>query len=290
MNAPPFPLNPTIGARFGNWMWNGSMWVCTPASGVRVNTVVFRAPGPYMPSAGLVTAVVEAVGGGGGGAGIFLPTADYAGSGGGGGSGGYSKSTLAAALVLGGVNVVIGQGGAVSEIVGAAPAGTATSFGAMVVANGGGGGISATTTSWGGGGVGASPGVGDLTFPGSTGQSGYLLTPPIAIGEIGIEAGSGAPSFFGGGVRGGGNQGTTQPGPSAFANSGAGGAGAWQNWVSVATATAGGAGGSGICIVTEYCWADSGDSGCDSFNVNARVAVEGQGGWSPHAGQGGWDD
>lgn len=270
----PFPPNPAPGQSFGNWVWSGDRWVCTQSVGVRLISQIFRASAPYMPSPGLVTAVVECIGGGGGGAGIFLPTAAYAGSGGGGGSGGYSKSTLAAALVLGGVNIVIGQGGSVSEIVGAAPPGTPTSFGGMVVANGGGGGISATTSSWGGGGVGAAPGVGDLAMPGSTGQSGYLLTPPIAIGEIGIEAGSGAPSFFGGGVRGGGNQGTTAPGPSAYANSGAGGAGAWQNWVTVTQATPGGAGGSGICIVTEYCWSDTGDGGSVCCPPGARV------GWS----------
>ena len=268
----PFPPNPAPGQSFGNWVWSGDRWVCTQSVGVRLISQIFRASAPYMPSPGLVTAVVEAIGGGGGGAGIFLPTAAYAGSGGGGGSGGYSKSTLAAALVLGGVNIVIGQGGSVSEIVGAAPPGTPTSFGGMVVANGGGGGISATTSSWGGGGVGAAPGVGDLAMPGSTGQSGYLLTPPIAIGEIGIEAGSGAPSFFGGGVRGGGNQGTTAPGPSAYANSGAGGGGGASNQ---ATATStGGPGGSGICIVTEYCWSDTGDGGSVCCPPGARV------GWS----------
>lgn len=226
-------------------------------AGMKLVVQVFRTAGVYMPSPGLVAAVVETVGGGGGGAGIFLPAATYAGSGGGGGSGGYSRATLAAALVLGGVSVTIGQGGAVSEIVGAAPSGTATSFGAMCVANGGGGGISATTSSWGGGGAGAHSGIGDIAMPGSTGQSGYLLTPAITAGSIGMEAGSGAPSFYGGGVRGGGNEGTTAPGPSGAPNSGAGGAGAWQNWVAVAVATPGGAGGSGICIVTELCMLNS---------------------------------
>lgn len=232
--------------------WISRGLVSTPA-GFLINERVFAATGQWAPMPGLplVSLLVECVGGGGGGAGIFLPTALYAGSGGGGGSGGYSRIMLPASVVVGGVAVTIGQGGGPSEVVGTAPNGTPTSFGSMCVANGGFGGVSATTTSWGGGGQPGVPGVGDIAMAGNTGSSGYLLT-GVAAGSIGMEAGGGAPSFFGGGVRGGGNQGTTAPGKNAPANSGAGGAGAWQNWVSVSVATPGGAGGTGICIVTEF--------------------------------------
>lgn len=272
-NAPPFPLNPTTGERFGQWVWNGAQWVCAPANGVQIVVQVFRASGPYMPSSGLVTAVVECVGGGGGGAGVYLPSNAYAGAGGGGGSGGYSRIALPAALVAGGVQVTIGQGGAVSEIVGEAPAGTATTFGALCVANGGQGGVSATISTWGAGGAGALPGTGDIAMPGNFGASGYFTD--LAAGSLGMEAGGGAPSVFGGGVRGGGNQGASAPGVSAAPNTGAGGSGAWQNWVTVSTAAPGGGGASGICLVTEYCWAFTGDNDClnPPINVNARVAV-----------------
>jgi hypothetical protein len=287
MNAPcppipAFPLNPTVGQRYLNYVWNGVRWVCSPAKGIITNQVVFLASAPYQPSPGLVSATVRCIGGGGGGAGVFLPNNTYAGAGGGGGSGGYSEIILAAALLAGGVVVTIGAGGAASEIVGAAPSGEPTSFGAFCIANGGGGGFSATTSTWGSGGLGAAPGVGTIAFPGNTGESGYLLI-GIPVGEIGIEAGAGAPSALGGGVRGGGNQGTTQPGPSAYPNTGSGGAGAWQNWATVSIATAGGAGGSGICIVNEQIWADTfNDCGCDDGQMlPARV------GWCP---PGGWQE
>jgi hypothetical protein len=274
-----------VGDRFGSWVWNGSQWVVSQLQGLVINVQAFTASGMYVPSPGLAYAVVEAVGGGGGGAGVFLPDATKAACGGGGGSGGYSRKLLPGGLVLGGVNVTIGAGGAVSEIVGAAPAGTATTFGGFVVANGGGGGISATTTTWGAGGAGAAKGVGDIAMPGNWGESGFLIT--TAIGTVGIEAGAGASSFYGGGVRGGGNQGTTQPGPSAQPNTGAGGAGAWQNWVSVATATAGGAGGSGLCAVTEFCIVPSStgaSAGCDGMAPLDQCVGWGPNVWPPPGG------
>ena len=104
-----------------------------PTAGTRIVLTAFRASGPYQPSPGLVTAVVECWGGGGGGGSVTWLAATIGEGGGGGGSGGYSKKTLAAALVLGGVAVTVaGQ---------AAPGanGTVTSFGAFCVANGGSG-------------------------------------------------------------------------------------------------------------------------------------------------------
>lgn len=269
---PPFPSNPAIGERFGTWVWNGSQWVMAPLTPITVNVQVFKASGTYTPSPGLAYATVECLGGGGGGAGVYLPTAAYAGCGGGGGAGGYSKVTLAGALVASGVAVTIGQGGAMSEIAGQAPGGTATSFGSFCVANGGNGGISATTTTWGAGGGGGAAGVGDIAMPGNSGESGYLLT-NITAGNIGIEGGAGASSFYGGGVRGGGNFGTTDPGISAGANTGAGGSGAFQNWVAVSTATPGGAGGSGLCVVTEFCYLATAGSGATAQTGQAYPAA-----------------
>jgi hypothetical protein len=45
----------------------------------------------------------------------------------------------------------------------------------------------------------------------------------------------------------------------------------------------GGAGGAGICIVTEYCWADAIDDGCGCGPGGARVAITGSPqGWQGH--------
>lgn len=253
MNAPCFPI--------------------TPTTGVRVITQVFRVSGPYMPSPGLVTAVVEAVGGGGGGAGVGGLAATQAGSGGGGGSGGYSRIALAASLLIGGVSVAVGSGGAATN--GGAP-GSATSFGALCVANGGFGGQPATPTEWGGGGLGANPGIGDVAFPGNWGGNGFLIT-GLPAESVGMEAGMGAASVFGGSTRGGFNPGLETPGVAAAPNTGAGGTGGWSSWFAQGgLAVPGGAGGSGICIVTEYCTLTGGGGcGCGSGFGPARVAYSG---------------
>ena len=175
MNAPVFPANPEIGARWQNWVWNGARWVCNPMAGMQVIQTVMTASGPYQPSPGLVTVVVETLGGGGGGGGAVgdqatPSTNGWMMGGGGGASGGYSRSALAASLVLGGVVVTIGQGGpggsGVPPFNGAA--GTATSFGAFVVANGGPGGSSGDAgNQFGPGAPAAAVGIGQLALPGS---------------------------------------------------------------------------------------------------------------------------
>lgn len=281
MNAPPFPLNPTVGQRFGQWVWNGGRWVCSPATGVQVIIQTFTASGPYMPSPGLVTAVVECWGAGGAGGGVGEPSSNEALGGSGGGSGGYSKKALAAALVAGGVQVTIGVGGAYGPNSGKAPDGTATSFGALCVANGGIGGWamfpSVSDPEPGGG---APPGVGDVASPGATGAPGYWLvfTAPQTNYSSATQLGG---QINGGnaGLMLGANNGFA--GPSGAPNSGAGGAGATANQLSAPTSFAGGGGGSGLCVVTEYCWMDVVPDDCtDTVNMNARVTVDGRGGWS----------
>ena len=106
--SPPFPTNPNVGDTFCGWTWNGSMWVCTSAQFVKIQT--FLASGPYMPTPGLLGGVAECWGGGGcGGAAQAVGATDMVG-GGGGGSGGYSKTGFAAALVRGGVLVTDRRG------------------------------------------------------------------------------------------------------------------------------------------------------------------------------------
>ena len=279
MNAPPFPLNPTVGQRFGQWVWNGGRWVCSPATGVQVVTQVFTASGPYMPSPGLVSVVVETIGGGGGGGGPGQTQATEAIAAGGGGAGGYSRITLPAALVAGGVQVTIGAGGAGAlqpasgQPTNGGGTGGQTSFGAFCVSNGGtGGGL--------GPGIGAPEGVGEIVFAGAPGQGGFFFNFSEFVGTLWTVPGGSSP--YGGGPS------TTYvvvpgaaiSGVGVYPNSGAGGMGGASNMGPAGSGAAGGPGSSGICIVTEYCWMDVVPDDCtDTVNVNARVAVEGRGGW-----------
>jgi hypothetical protein len=269
-NFPPFPLNPVVGQRWLGWVWNGSQWVQTPATGMQVLTTVFNASGPYMPSPGLVSVTVECIGAGGGGGSATAPAATGTGAivgGGGGGSGGLSRKTLPASLVLGGVVVTVGAGGA-----GSAP-GTVTSFGALCVANGGGAGgnNNVSSAAFGNSGPGATPGVGDVAFPGSAGAAGTAVVMAAFLDTNG-QGGMGGWIYGGNMVRDTG-PGAANPGSAGAAGTGAGGQGGCCNQVaSTAGTQAGGAGGSGLCIVTEYCWADVApgeDCGCAP---GARVA------------------
>jgi hypothetical protein len=282
--APPpsgFPPNPGAGQSYGNWVFDGCRWVCTASVGVRVVTQIFRASAPYTPSPGLVTAVAETYGGGGGGgaAGPAGGTFNVL-AGGGGASGGYSRSTLAAALVLGGVNVTIGQGGAFGVAAAAGQSGGATSFGAMVVANGGGGGQSNNgSTTFGNGGIPAAPGVGDWAMPGAGGFAGALAS--IDVAEAQAAQGGMGGSILGGAASGFMLGGVGIPGTAGAPNTGAGGSGGVESDATPGSAQVGGAGGSGICIVTEYCWSDATDSGSACCPPGgARVANYGwQGGF-----------
>lgn len=268
MNAPPFPLNPSTGERFGQWVWNGAQWVCAPANGVQVLTTAFTASGAYMPSSGLVSVQVECWGGGGAGGAANTTNATIAVSGGGGGSGGYSKITLPAALVAGGVQVTIGAGGTASTQA------ASTTFGALCVANGGGAGTDDNgSTDFGDAGDGAPAGTGDIAFPGASGFCG------VTAGDVNSSTQGGL-----GGTMAGGNgvdlvgTGGYRIGRNGAPGTGAGGTGGVINHASVpggSLPVVGGLGGSGLCVVTEYCWAFTGDNDClnPPVNVNARVAV-----------------
>jgi hypothetical protein len=287
MNAPPFPPNPAVGQGFQSWVWNGSRWVCTAAPGIRIVTQVFPASAPYTPSPGLMSLVAETWGGGGGG-GACAQAPNTIGGGGGGGSGGYSRVTLAAALVLGGVNVTIGAGGFGGNPPDSSESlpGGATSFGSMCVANGGLGGISNNSgVSWGSPGPGAPVGVGSVVFPGNPGLPGTSTTVDPSDPFTNASNGAGGAIAGGGGLvtlvtSGVGAAGSPGLGP------GAGGSGAVINQASVGVLP-GGTGGNGMCIVTEYCWADAmDDGGCGCAPTGgARVAIGGPQDW-----QGGFDN
>lgn len=263
---PPFPANPSMGQRFGSWVWNGTMWVVTPVEGVIVTRTVFLASGTYTPAPGLTTALVECMGGGGGGGAVNanLPVL-YVVGGAGGGSGGYSRVMLAAALVAGGVQVTVGAGGASNTN------GHPTSFGAFCAANGGFG-ANQSQAQYGGvaGGAGGNltGAVGGQTLAGATGDNGLIQSLSVASSYA-----AGCPKggqMWGGNLTGEVGPGAATAGPASWANSGAGGGGACVNQFANQPQMLGGAGGSGFCAVTEYCFlpASSGASGgCD-----ARVA------------------
>lgn len=275
MNAPPFPLNPTTGERHGNWVWNGATWVCAPTTGIQVLVQVFGASGPYMPSPGLVSLTVEAWGGGGGGGGAIANPTFTAMGGGGGASGSYSRKTLPAALVMGGVQITIGEGGAGATAAGTyGQTGGTTTFGALCTAPGGGGGATADSTSSGYGGAPGPAGVGDIASIGNGGQTGGYALPGE---EVEVTAGMGGAAPAMGGAM---NVAATLNGTSVVTigpnggDPGAGGGGASS--ANSAASPAGGTGGSGAVVVTEFCWASaSGGDDCwnPPVNVNARVAV-----------------
>ena len=270
MNAPNFPLNPMVGQRWQQWVWNGARWVCSPATGVQVIRQVFTANGTYMPSPGLVSAQVDCLGAGGGG-GCAVGQATYLGSGGGGGSGGLSSIFLPATLVAGGVVVTVGVGGLGGIAPGLASAGSATSFGGLCVANGGVQGLGVGNGGMGDGGAGAAVGVGDVTFAGAAGESGNIVGTPAA-GSFAHSAAGG--QIFGGNGRGPNfGAGGILNGAAGHANSGCGGGGGSYNETTVDAN--GGNGGSGLCTVTEYCWADvvpGQDCGCPP-GASARIPL-----------------
>lgn len=285
MNAPvsqPFPSNPAVGQTWQNWTWNGCTWVTNAAApALRVVTQVFTASAPYMPSAGLVSLMVECIGGGAGGGGAIasanLPTAPgWAMGGGGGGSGGYSRKILQQAQVLGGVVVTIGAGGlgGIGGQPGLSSDGQPTSFGALCVANGGLGAQNAYLPNnfWGAPGGRANPGIGDIAAPGSAGTMAIAFN-WVSGGADGVAiSGAGGASFFGG--QGQNWQATV--GQTARVNGQAGLLGSGGDGGVSGTSTTpgnGGDGGLGFCVVTEYCWADaaSGDPCCTG--AGARVAI-----------------
>jgi hypothetical protein len=257
MNALAFPAMRTgfPCAPGSTWSWQGT----------QVIMKVMKVSGLYMPSPGLVSVVAEAIGGGAGG-GAVGATTDVAQvlSAGGGGSGGYSRVALPAPIVVGGINVIIGDGGlggAQGTPAGNGGDGGATSFGAFCVANGGlGGGAFQIGTSGGAAGPEAPPGVGDLTFPGACGEAGFFdnYTTPLSFSAQGARGGW----IYGGTSAVQAMTGGYAPGAEAYPNTGAGGGGAIINQMGAGSTTSGGNGGSGICIVTEYCVSTSNMDGC----------------------------
>jgi hypothetical protein len=279
MNALPFPTNPLVGARYQNWVWNGSRWVCSPG-GMIVMTQTFRANAVYTPSPGLVTALAYTLGGGGGGGAAQGADATGVWAGGGGGCGSYSRKTIPAALVLGGVAVTIGEGGTGGVWSGtsaAAGTGGITSFGAFCISNGGAGGVGAGNGGGGQPGNGGAPGVGDLAWRGPSGTAGIIQVfgTPIEYEATGGIGGA----LFGGAIAASAGTGFEAAGISGDSGSGAGGGGGVIN--QNGAITSGGTGGSGMCWVDEYCWLAGADGDCGGGQPRGQARVSWPG-WRPH--------
>lgn len=210
---------------------------------ISVKTTVFTASGTYTPSANLISAIAEAIGGGGGGGGVNGTANSYF-SGGGGGSGAYARRVLTPAQIGASQAITIGMAGAGGPAGSGGGAGASTSLGSLVVATGGGGGGTGNA-----GGIGAAGGVvsgcvGDVIFAGAPGTAGVYNPLNTSIGNTG---GAGGSSAFGGG--GPPAIGAVNAGSNA-SNYGAGGGGAASN--GAGQNYPGGNGSNGVVIITEY--------------------------------------
>lgn len=246
---------------------------CSTMSGQRVITKVWTTAGtfPYQPSPGLISLIVECVGGGGGGGGtiatLATPTgAGWISGGGGGASGGYSRKSLSAADVLAGAVVTVAAGGLGGTAApGGGGPGGATSFGTLCVANGGNGGVAnGAAGDWGLGGGVAAIGLGDVASVGNAGQQGGAFYADFSNNELVnsiVIGGLGGESFFGGRrtstwCKPGGSDPASGTVPAATGSGGGGGCSGLSTLPAI-----GEAGGDGVCVVTEYCWADESDCG-----------------------------
>src|SRR5215475_9738141 len=183
-----------------------------------INMIFFTTAGTYTPSPGMVSAIVECVGGGGGGGGAF---GNGSHAGGGGGSGGFSRGLLSATDIGTSQAILIGTGGAAGSG-GNGGAGGVTSFGNLVVANRG------------------------LVLPGNGGGAGFAITTPIGAGYNGASGtmwGGAAQQFL---------QGGSAADPGIAGKVGAGGTGGVASLLTTNNWVPGGAGGPGWCCITEF--------------------------------------
>jgi hypothetical protein len=219
----------------------------------RVLKQVFTASGTYTPTAGMLYAIIDCVGGGGGGGGV-AGAASGCNGGGGGGGGGFARKFVTAADIGASKTVTVGGGGnAGAAGANAGTAGGDTSVGVLCIGKGGSPGSGVTTTAaYGVGGPGGVAGTGDFTVPGQVGGYSFYSTSAASIIASTNNGGSSGLGF-GAGAR------TAQPGSGNFSNGATGanygGGGSGGMFFNVASNAAGGAGAPGIVVVTEFCTA-----------------------------------
>src|SRR5262245_43408334 len=245
-----FPTSPTVGQHYLGWVGDGDSWTARSVSLAPLGIQVLVNTGVYTPRPGLVSAIVEIVGGGGGAGGTSGAGAVGTVSGGG-GSGGYSRKFLTAAQIGASQNVVIGAAGPGGQGNAAGTAGGDTSFGSFCIALGGAGGKRAGSgIGAGGGGAGGAVGTGDFASAGAPGVGGFNNPNTGSVNNT-ASVGAGGSSVFGGGGVGPGTTGAS--GTSAGNNAGSygsGGGGAYNT--NNISSQKGGDGSPGVCIVTEY--------------------------------------
>ena len=216
----------------------------------KVYQQVFTGSGTYTPHTGMVTCIIECVGGGGAGGGSN-GTGSQVNVGGGGGSGGYSRKLATAADIGASKTVTIGAGGTAGAAgPNAGGNGGDTSVGVLCIGKGGtGGGGTDASVSVGAAGAGGIAGTatGGIAAAGASGNSGYAAN-TAATSVFGAAGGS---SLFGGGAAPAAFFGTGDANGAAASAYGSGGGGGYTS-NSIANVT-GGAGSSGIVIITEYC-------------------------------------
>lgn len=214
------------------------------ATGRLIGVQVFTANGTYTPTAGMVTAVIEAQGGGGAGGGLATPSAGNISLGAPGTSGSYAKGRFTAAAIGASQAVTIGAGGAFASNTAGGNGGT-SSVGSIITAPGGvGGGLlnnQVPGASNGNGSVSGAPTGANIAQ--SIGTCPSLST---SISASSAQAGAGGASIFGGGgvppvINGGGTVGQNYGSGGSGVVAGSGGANA-----------AGGGGKAGIVFIWEY--------------------------------------
>lgn len=211
-----------------------------------VQQQIFAASGTYTPSAGMVSAVIECVGGGASGGGTGPGTAATCLGGGGGQAGGYSRKLVTASDIGASKAVTIGAAGAAPTAGNnAGNDGTATSVGTLCVANGGKGGGAGTAGTAIAGGSSAVAGTGDFCTVGDPGGNGFYSNVVTLVPW----GGKGGGTMFGGGAPA--NITTTSSNGAAAKSYGGGGSGGAS--FGVVANTAGGAGFAGCVIITETC-------------------------------------
>jgi hypothetical protein len=150
--------------------------------------------------------------------------------------------------------------------------GGTTSFGGLASAVGGAGGNPWNDTISGSGGLGGASATGQLILPGEGGDNGTMFWWAVGITEGVVSGGKGGNSYFAGAgtppLAGTGTTGTMGPN-DAWGSGGGGGVSGGAG-----LPAGGGFGGTGLVVITEYCWADvvPEDCGCGPTG-NARVAL-----------------
>ena len=215
-------------------------WAAISTSVVTVKSQVFTGSGTYTPSAGMLFAQVEAIGGGGG-TGGGDNSSNRAGAGA--GAGGYAYGLFSAGTIGVSQTVTIGAAGTAGAASGSPGTtggnGGNTTFGALLTANGGiAGGAPPASGGTNEGADGGTATVGSILISGMPGF-------PNSAANV---SGTGGSTKYG---VGGKARGVTSGQGSGRTGSGYG-AGA-SGCLIAGTAQAGGAGTAGVVIITEYC-------------------------------------